>query len=46
LLSTALIGSIEKYLQTKTTELISTGISSLANIATTTTTATNATIYK
>jgi len=46
LLSTALIGSIEKYLQNKTTELISTGISSIANIATTTTTATNATIYK
>jgi len=46
LLSTALIGSIEKYLQNKTTELISTGISSIANIATTATTATNATIYK
>jgi hypothetical protein len=43
LLSTALIGSIQKYLQNKTTELISTGISSIANIATT---ATNATIYK
>jgi hypothetical protein len=40
LLSTALIGSIQKYLQNKTTELISTGISSIANIATT------ATIYK
>jgi hypothetical protein len=46
LLSTALIGSIEKYLQNKTTALISTGISSIANIATTATTATNATIYK
>jgi hypothetical protein len=46
LLSTALIGSIQKYLQNKTTELISTGISSIANIATTATTATNATIYK
>jgi hypothetical protein len=34
LLSTALIGSFEKYLQNKTTELISTGISSIANIAT------------
>jgi hypothetical protein len=46
LLSTALIGSIQKYLQNKTTELISTGISSIANIATNATTATNATIYK
>jgi hypothetical protein len=46
LLSTALIGSIQKYLQNKTTELISTGISSIANIATTATSATNATIYK
>jgi hypothetical protein len=46
LLSTALIGSIQKYLQNKTTALISTGISSIANIATTATTATNATIYK
>ena len=34
LLSTALIGSFERYLQNKTTELISTGISSIANIAT------------
>jgi hypothetical protein len=40
LLSTALIGSIQKYLQNKTTKLISTGISSIANIAT------NATNYK
>lgn len=46
LLSTALIGSIQNYLQNKTTELISTGISSIANIATTATSATNATIYK
>jgi hypothetical protein len=46
LLSTALIGSIQKYLQNKTTALISTGISSIANIATSATTATNATIYK
>jgi hypothetical protein len=46
LLSTALIGSIEKYLQNKTTELISTGISSIANIANIATTATTATIYK
>ena len=49
LLSTALIGSIEKYLQNKTIELISTGVSSIANIATTATTATtasNASSYK
>ena len=46
LLSTALIGSIEKYLQNKTIELISTGVSSIANIATTATTATTATSYK
>lgn len=46
LLSTALIGSIEKYLQNKTIELISTGVSSIANIATTATTASNATSYK
>lgn len=43
LLSTALIGSIQKYLQNKTTKLISTGISSIANIANI---ATNATNYK
>jgi len=43
LLSTALIGSIEKYLQNKTIELISTGVSSIANIATT---ASNASSYK
>jgi len=49
LLSTALIGSIQQYLQNKTTTLINTGISSIANIATTATNATNATnatIYK
>ena len=47
LLSTAIIGSIEKYLQNKTIELLRTGVSSIANIATTTaTTATNASSYK
>ena len=46
LLSTALIGSIEKYLQNKTIELISTGVSSIATLAPTPTTATTATSYK